>query len=217
MEEWTRYVGTKSPSQCVCVAHHHVPAYGGDRRGEQKNQDQQQQQHHQLRLKCNRNNYNRALRMDPFFFHWQCWRQWIHWQVPLRLFPGPPWHLFVITQEAPLRPLPPYCSPPHQLLLRLLLLLLLLGLFFAKVHDNKNSNVRNGIRLVHMMGYECRMLNYTTTIWIVAAHFINMYYLVCIIGTLFRQITMLIKDCMAFISDRVSLFFNQKFRQKSID
>ena len=26
---------------------------------------------------------------------------------------------------------------------------LLLGLFFAKVHDNKNSNVRNGIRLVH--------------------------------------------------------------------
>ena len=68
MEEWTRYVGTKSPSQCVCVAHHHVPAYGGDRRGEQKNQDQQQQQHHQLRLKCNRNNYNRALRMDPFFF-----------------------------------------------------------------------------------------------------------------------------------------------------
>ena len=95
--------------------------------------------------------HNRARRMDPFFLHWQCWRQWIHWQVPLRLFPGPPWHLFVITQEAPLRPLPPppYCSPRQQLLLRLLLLLLLLGLFFAKVHDNKNSNVRNGIRLVH--------------------------------------------------------------------
>ena len=28
---------------------------------------------------------------------------------------------------------------------------------------------------------------------------------------------MLIKDCMAFFCDGESLFFNQKFRQKSID
>ena len=216
MEEWTRYVGTKSPSQCVCCA---PPCSSIWRRptGWTKESRSTTAAASSAQVEMQSQQLQQSPEDGSLFFHWQCWRQWIHWQVPLRLFPGPPWHLFVITQEAPLRPLPPYCSPPHQLLLRLLLLLLLLGLFFAKVHDNKNSNVRNGIRLVHMMGYECRMLNYTTTIWIVAAHFINMYYLVCIIGTLFRQITMLIKDCMAFISDRVSLFFNQKFRQKSID
>ena len=35
-----------------------------------------------LDQKCNARGWS-------FFLHWQCWRQWIHWQVPLRLFPGP--------------------------------------------------------------------------------------------------------------------------------
>ena len=139
----------------------HVPAYGGDRPGgEQKNQDQQQQQQHQLKLKCNRNTTTTHSPEDGSFFSSLTMLASMNSLAgAIEIISWSPMASFCDYTRSPTSPptiLLTSTAPPSSTLL--------LGLFFAKVHDNKNSNVRNGIRLVHMMGYECRMLNNTTTI-----------------------------------------------------